>query len=295
MAGACCTVAARLTAEQLSELASRGTPLATLADAWGVPRSSLHRHRTKCRPSVETSTSNTNPRHLVSDAPRELPTVVGHTESPVQSRPNPGIAVGREDLEREKRIDTIADMVRMALWRNRGTTLAVASKWGITENEVNKLHRVACRRLANARGGATAQREHSVAVCLVIRDEMLDHAKRLDADAIGYRDAEEWKAAQVSANMAANARSTALQAQRQIDAWTQKEAVHVTVTQVAPDAEVWGLVRTMLEAWVPGLAARVDEGLGVYEDRGQRGFDEFVSEVAGDRGAIVVRGESVPG
>jgi len=199
--------------------------------------------------------------------------------------------------QEEERITTIADMVRYALWKNRGTVLAMAERWGITEREVNRLHRVACRRLAASRGGPTARREHSVAVCSKIRDDELAYAERLDGEADAYLRLEEpnLKAARVAKTLAATARNVALMAQRQIDIWDQKTA-GVTVNVLAPPSEhpdfseTYDRIGRMLDAWAPGLREKVLEGLEVLEEKGDRGLEEFIAEVQGDLKAIVVEG-----
>lgn len=297
----CAAVGGRLDEAQLAELESAlarvgelgAESLGALATRFGVSKSALSRHRTTClghAPAASLATVPSRSRPVPSEkVAREAGT--GHIAPIV-----PGTFQG-VDSQAESRIDTIADMVRLALWKNRGTVLGLAARWGLTEREVNQLHKQACRRLAAARGGPIAQREHSVAVCSKIRDDELQYAEKLDAEiaeCLRPREPQlepDLRGARTRATLAATARATALQAQKQIDAWTQKDAITVTVSQAAPDAEVWGLVRVMLDAWAPGLSERVEEGLGAFEDGGRKRFDDFVSEVQADMRAIVVRGE----
>lgn len=309
MAACCAAVGGRLDPEALAHVDAAlraGQPsLGSLAATHDVSKTSLTRHKFGCLKI--TPTEGAAPLRVVTVPERSnpVPTGLSLTRDP----PQPGVPAPFQASVQalpdapspltESRIDTIADMVRMCLWRNRGTVLAMAARWGLPEREINRLHRTACRRLAAARGGPVAQREQSVAVCAKIRDEELAYAEKLQAEIerclkpLDTDEEPDLRGARTRAVLAATARGTALSAQRQIDQWTQKDSITVTVSQAAPDAEVWGLVRTMLDAWAPGLADKIDEGLGVFEDRGKKGLDDFVAEVGADMGAMVVRGESV--
>lgn len=194
-----------------------------------------------------------------------------------------------------QRVEDIANLIALGQWKDRITVVGLAGRWGIPEEEVQRLHRVAATKCRLNRGTLGAQAEVSVGVVRELRDSSFAEAKGHEASmrsamrgdqANGVKP--DHAAAETYGKLAALARKSALQAQQHLDSITigrngQKLVkVNVSVTTDASFAAAWGIVRAVLDARYPGAGEVVETALAAWEDRGDEGVTDLLSELADD-------------
>lgn len=179
------------------------------------------------------------------------------------------------------RVETVANIVALGEWRDRATVLGLSERWGIHQDEVCRIHRVAAARVRQARGTHTAQLETSVAVLKKIRDGELLNAKDYEERATKALDEKKYATAKTAKKLAQAARRGAMQAQRSIDAITVARPAAVLIqvgVQADPDfALAWRSVTRILDARFPGAATHVEEGLAVLEEGGEVAFERWLA------------------
>lgn len=285
----CCPVGARPDATELNALLlNGGESFGSISARTGINKGTLSRHRRQClgwTPPDEVATPAT--------ADAQPPATAAN-----QAQPAPPLA--RELVAAEEdgdvrllaaRVETIANGIAMGDWKDRLTVVQLATRWGVSEEEVQRIHRLAAAKCRANRGPISAQTEGSVGVIRGLRDASLAEAKGHDAAAKLALKEKDYAAAKVAGRLASMARTSALQAQQQLDKITierrgQKPVqVNVSVTTDASFAAAWGVVRQVLDARYPGASEVVETALAAWEDQGEAGVVEYLAELAEPEGA----------
>lgn len=218
-------------------------------------------------------------------------------------KPKPSHVPSPEAHVVAKRIEDIAGLITLGQWKDRLTVVGLASRWGVQEDEVQRLHRIAVAKCSANRGSLGAQAESSIGVVRELRDTALLEAKGHDARARAAISgdqangvAPDHATAMMAGRLASMARSSALQAQQHLDKitidrrGTKPVQVNVSVTAEASFAAAWGVVRRILDARYPGASETVETALATWEDRGDDGVAEYLNELdeTGDATATAV-------
>ena len=278
----CCPVGARSDAADLNALLlGGGESFGSISARTGINKGSLSRHRRQC---------------LGWTPPDEIATPATGDAQPPETAANqaqPAQPLAREPVEQTvdarllaERIETIAGLISYGGWRDRQTITGFATRWGVSEEEVQRIHRLAAAKCRANRGPISAQTEGSVGVVRGLRDAALQEAKGHDAAVKEALREKDYAAAKVAGRLASMARTSALQAQQHLDKITIERRnqkllqVNVSVTTDASFAAAWGVVRQVLDARYPGASEVVETALAAWEDHGEDGVTEYLSELA---------------
>lgn len=286
---ACCPVGARDDAAELNALLlNGGESFGSISARTGINKGSLSRHRRQClgwTPPDEVATPATRDAQ-----PGETAANQGATTQPL-AREHVEVAADALHVI-GKRVEDIAGLITLGQWKDRLTVVGLASRWGVSEEEVQRLHRLAAAKCRANRGPLGAQAESSVGVVRELRDAALAEAKGHDAAAKAAMRSDpakgiapDYLAAKTAGRLASMARTSALQAQQHLDKitidrrGTKPVQVNVSVTTEASFAAAWGVVRRVLDARYPGASETVETALATWEDRGDDGVAEYLSEL----------------
>lgn len=322
----CCPVGARDDVGEVDATlrltGSASVSLSAIAASRGIPKSSLHRHRTGCL-GLTWGTSATTATRLERQAERGTqdhgtpverrtertgtsepakPTVAATAKAPraralqqpVHASPStvtPGAVALHEDPSAKvtaERIEAIANLIHFNSWRDRATVVGLSERWKIPHADVERLHRIAAAKVRSSRGSNVAQVEASIASTRKMRDDEQANAEFYDKATLEAFKAKDVSAAKLARKLATFSRQMWLAAQTHLDKITiiKPPSISVNVNvQASPDFEkAWDVVRRILDAKFPGASDCVDTGLSTWEDRGDEGLTEYLA----DDGAIVL-------
>lgn len=285
----CCSVGAREDAAHLDALLLSGAEsFGSISARTGVNKGSLSRHRRQCLgwvPPGEVADAETGDAQPVETAANQAATVRPLAREHVEASADALHVVG-------KRVEEIAGLITFGQWKDRVTVIGLSHRWQVPEEEVQRLHRLAAAKCRANRGPLAAQAESSVGVVRELRDDALREAKAHDAEAKAAMRSDpargiepNYLAAKTAGRLASMARTSALQAQQHLDKitidrrGTKPVQVNVSVTAEASFAAAWGVVRRILDARYPGASETVETALATWEDRGDDGVAEYLSEL----------------
>ncbi len=287
----CCSIGARPDAPELDALLLSGAEsFGSISARTGINKGSLSRHRSKCL-SYGASDDVATPAQ---EAAQPSATPTNQAATPQTFAREPALSSPTSDAYvTAKRIEDIANTITLGNWKDRANVVVLAAQWGVSEEEVQRLHRLAAAKCRANRGPLSAQAESSVGVVRALRDAALADAKSHEAAAKLALKGDPSKglppdyfAAKTAGRLASMARSSALQAQQHLDKITidrrqsKPVQVSVSVTTEASFAAAWGVVRRILDARYPGASESVETGLAAWEDRGDDGVAEYLSELS---------------
>lgn len=204
-----------------------------------------------------------------------------------------------------QRIETVAGLVADGMWRGWATVEMLAGRWGCSRGEVEQLHRLAARQVAQARGGIAAQRESSVGFITRVRDEEDAAATKLNADAdallVKMAAEKDWTEQQLLSRLAhaerAHAgvrRKVSIEAAKHLDSLLFKQDPEVVLrlefSHEPQFMKGFGLVSRILDRLAPGASAMLGECIAAYEDHGEAGLEQAIA----DRLALQAVAEDVP-
>lgn len=293
----CCPVGARPDATELNALLLNGSEsFGSISARTGINKGSLSRHRRQClgwTPPDEVATPATadaQPDETAANQAQPAPTLA---REPVDD-------TGADVRLLAARVENIANGIAMGNWKDRISVVQLAAQWGVSEEEVQRIHRLAAAKCRANRGPISAQTEGSVGIVRGLRDAAIAEAKGHDAAAKAALKGDpakgikpDYAAAKVAGRLASLARTSAMQAQQHLDKITierrgQKPVrVNVSVTTDASFAAAWGVVRQVLDARYPGASEVVETALATWEDQGEAGVVEYLAELAEPEGATL--------
>ena len=307
-----CLVSKRADRELVDAYLKRGDGLGTLSKHFGIHKATLGRHRRDCLGiRVETPTPDTGavgkPSKKKVGVSRETPRD-GDTAAP-----RPPLAALQRDPARDAaraaeqdRVRKVADFVAVGMWRGWTSVVTLSEQWGISTDEVQRIHKVAARKVGQARGGHHEQLETSIAITRRLRDDAIAASTQYDreaTDAYARAKAEtDVKLARVHSDNARAAqhiagayRSEALTAQKHHDALTVMRPVTVQFTYLGnPEFDRgFGILARIYERLVPGIGAVGEEGIAVLEEYGEDALDAWLEQKAADLLALPAAGEEV--
>jgi hypothetical protein len=281
----CCPVGAREDAAEVDAMLRAGaTHRAVAAALEGLNPSAVYRHKqhldgletpdeTRRETPIKTSETRTPPPKKVRPLTRTEEQDPFHRAEPAAVDPSAKVTADR--------IGAIANLIHFGSWRDRSTVVGLSERWGIPHEEVERLHRVAAAKVRSSRGSNVAQLESSIAVTRKMRDDELANAETYDKATAEAFKAHDTSATKTARKMATFARQMALAAQTHLDKITIIRPASIVVNvgvQAQPDfAKAWDVVRRLLDAKFQGASEHVDDGLSAWEDRGEEGLAEYLS------------------
>lgn len=321
-----CHISQRPDRELVDAYLRRGDGLGAVAKHFGLNRGSLGRHRLVC---LGIRKDKDTPGHVIaedsadpaSDGDSErgnnadpaataiTPVIAGKT--PVASKlPKANAATARSAARaaEQDRVRKVADFVAVGMWRGWTSVVTLSEQWGISTDEVQRMHRIAARKVGQARGGHQEQLETSIAITRRLRDDAIAASTQYDreaTDAYARAKAEtDVKLARVHSDnaraaqqIAGSYRAEALTAQKHHDALTVLRPKPVTVqfTYLGnPEFDRgFGILARIYERLVPGIGAVGEEGIAVLEEYGEDALDAWLEQKAADLLALPAAGEEV--
>lgn len=213
-----------------------------------------------------------------------------------------------EDQQRvtAERIRVIANLIAIASWKNRTHIQGFAQRWGCSEEDVRRLHARASLTVKADRGTLAGQRELSVARVEKIRDDELAAAAKYEQAAEdAYRQAAEappgrmsTAPARLAKTLAGMARTTALAAEKYLASITFQrpkdphQVLNVNFSTHPDFVKAAEIQRLILDTIAPpGLAARLDEAFGVWEQGGDAALEEWRREQLEAGSLLLTQGE----
>lgn len=268
-------------AEINAKLAS-GVSYRTLATEYDLPYAAIQRHKAHANQATSTSgsgvgesaESSSNRSESGTESP-EARSAAALESLPPDARPTPVV------VQKALRVETIANLIANGDWDDRKTVLALMAKWGCTEKDVIRAHRIAATHVAAARGPIQAQLESSMAWLKVVRNEEMETAREFKAEATKLHKAKDYLGARTALMNASTARKVALQAQKQADSLTVARPP-ATMIQVAIQANpnfagAYEIIYRILSALFPERTPEiVDAGLAAWEEGGEEGFGRWL-------------------
>jgi hypothetical protein len=272
---ACRVCTSPASAEINAKLAS-GIPYRSIVAEYGIPYTTLARHWTThgrasaavtnatdqepAEPKGEPRLNRENRESEPSTEPAEALAAAALASMPPDKRPSAPV------VQKALRVETIANLIANGDWDDRKTVLALMAKWGCTEKEVIRAHRIAATHVAAARGPIQAQLESSMAWLKVVRNEEMETAREFKSEATKLHKAKDYVGARTALMNASTARKVALQAQKQADSLTVARPP-ATMIQVAIQANpnfagAYEIIYRILSALFPERTPEiVDAGL----------------------------------
>ena len=203
-----------------------------------------------------------------------------------------------------KVLDQIAKLLVAGSWNGLSTVEALSDKHGMPVAEVQRLHVLAAAKVKAARGTLTAQLEASVAATHWIFKDETETAARYREEAAKLFEAKDYIGARAASKIATASHRLALEARRHVDDLTVKKppnvAIHVAVMASPDFAAAFDLIAMVVDGlFGPGSAARVEEGLGVWDDvyavteSAAKAREAAAAWMAEQREVLTVAGEAV--
>jgi hypothetical protein len=176
-----------------------------------------------------------------------------------------------------KVLDQIAKLLVAGSWNGLSTVEALSDKHGLPVAEIERLHALAAAKVKAARGTLAAQLEAAVASTHWIFKDESETAARYREEARKLFEANDYNGAKAASKIATASHRLALEARKHLDDLTVKKpptvAIHVAVMARPDFAAAFSIVAMILDGlWGPGAAARVERGLGVWEDMYAAGY-----------------------
>jgi hypothetical protein len=203
-----------------------------------------------------------------------------------------------------KVLDQIAKLVVAGSWNGLSTVEALSEKHGVPIAEVQHLHSLAAARVKAARGTVTAQHEAAVAATHWIFKDESETAARYREESNRLFEAKDYAGAKAAAKIANASQRLALEARKHLDELTVKKplpvSIHVAVMADPDFAAAFELLSQIIDGFHgKGAAARVEQGLGVWEDAMATGATDAQAReavaawLAEQTATITVTGEAV--
>jgi hypothetical protein len=161
-------VGARSDAGEIDRALKAGDSFGLISARTGVNKGGLYRHKTRCLGVSQASET----AETLAETPAPSPVT-----PPAQAEP----------YATAKRVEDIAGLISLGQWKDRLSVVGLAARWGLPEEEVQRLHRLAAAKCRANRGALSAQAEASVGVIRELRDDALAEAayhKRAKMDAL---------------------------------------------------------------------------------------------------------------
>jgi hypothetical protein len=203
-----------------------------------------------------------------------------------------------------KVLDQIAKLLVAGSWNGLSTVEALSDKYGLSIGEVEHLHGLAAAKVKAARGTLAAQLEAAVAATHWICKDESETAAQYREEARKLFEAKDYGGARAASKIATASQRLALDSRKHLDELTVKKpppvAIHVAVMANPDFAEAFRLIAQIVDGlFGKGAAARVEQGLGVWEDMMATGASDaqareaVVAWIAEQVAAITVDGEAV--
>ena len=170
-----------------------------------------------------------------------------------------------------KVLDQIAKLLVAGSWNGLSTVEALSEKHGIPVPEIERLHALAAGKVKAARGTLAAQLEAAVAATHWIFKDESETAAHYHEEERKLFEAKDYAGARAASKIATASHRLALEARRHLDDLTVKKppavAIHVAVMANPDFAAAFDLIAMVIDGFFGrGAAARVEEGLGVWEE-----------------------------
>jgi hypothetical protein len=203
-----------------------------------------------------------------------------------------------------KVLDQIAKLLVAGSWNGLSTVEALSDKYGVPVDEVQHLHGLAAAKVKAARGSVNAQLEAAVAATHWIFKDESETAARYREEGTRLFEAKDYPGARAAAKIANASQRLALEARKHLDELTVKKpppvAIHVAVMANPDFAAAFELIALIVDGFFgKGSAARVEQGLGVWEDMMATGAtleqarQAVVAWLAEQMATVTVEGEAV--
>jgi hypothetical protein len=189
-------------------------------------------------------------------------------------------------------------------WSGLSTVEALSDKHGLPVAEIERRYAVAAAKVKAARETLGVQVEAAVAATHWIFKDESETAARYREEARKLFDAKDYDGAKAASKIATASHRLALEARRHLDDMTVRRpptvAIHVAVMARPDFAAAFTIVAMILDGlWGPGAAARVERGLGAWEDMYAAGASEaqgreaVAAWIADEKAMVTAAGEVV--
>lgn len=338
--GGCCAAGRHPRVDELNQDLLSGVPVRKVADKFNVGKSTVGKHWAECldkganMPSAVSADMPDNAPDsapVTPDAPAagsqranaahaptnvSAPTVKTHgtvralpISSSGQDRATQQLRHAQAALDEEQRVEAervkvVADVISAGLWADRPTVLGLAQRWGVPEEDVQRIHALAAAKVKANRGSRSAVLETSLAMTKQSLVYETQEALRAWAEAEKAEKGDpargimpDPQATKWARKRAAMHRTQQLAFQKHYDTLlgltSGKITLNVSYTTHPDFTAAWKVISQLLELVAPGAAPKVLEGLAVWEDDGDEGLAAWTAEFLANQRALVVEAEEV--